>query len=188
MRKTLAVSFLVITALLIQSCGSGGKKAEDAAKGNSVQLGDRKAISDFKFTDIDGVTSNLSDYKGKVVILDFWATWCPPCKAELPAFVNLKTKFGEKGLVIIGMSLDKGFSKEAMVTFGQGYNLNYPVVIVENNQFVSDAIEAVIGKIASIPTTLVIDKKGLLVKKYIGLTPEAEFEGVITKLLEEQPI
>jgi cytochrome c biogenesis protein CcmG/thiol:disulfide interchange protein DsbE len=135
---------------------------------------------DWKLQDLDGKTVKLSDYKGKVVILDFWATWCPPCRAEIPHFIELQKQYGAQGLVIIGMSLDEGGAK-VVSDFAKAKEINYPVVIGTQD------IATAYGGIEAIPTTFIIDAKGNIVNKYIGLTDKDVFEGEIKKLLPATP-
>ncbi|MGB9774129.1 MAG: peroxiredoxin family protein [Bacteroidota bacterium] len=121
----------------------------------------------------------LSDYRGKVVIVDFWATWCPPCRAEIPGFIDLYSKYKDKGFVMLGISLDEGGLSD-VVPFVKQYKMNYPVLI-GNSQVV-----AAYGGIRGIPTTFIIDKKGMIRARFEGYRPKATFENLITKLLAEK--
>ena len=120
---------------------------------------------DFKVTDLDGKSISLSDYKGKVLFLNFWATWCPPCRAEIPDFVEVYGQEKANGLEILGISLDsKG--KDAIVAFVEKFKINYPVVL-ETRQ----ATEQLISDYEPgqfIPTTIIIDKQGRIRDKRIG--------------------
>jgi thiol-disulfide isomerase/thioredoxin len=130
----------------------------------------------WELKDVDGRPVKSSDFDGKVVILDFWATWCPPCKAEIPGFVELQKQYGEKGLVVIGVSLDEqgpGVVKPFMKQFG----VNYPVVMGDA-KIVQD-----FGGIKVIPTTFVIDRSGNIVARHIGYMPKETFAKEITPLL-----
>lgn len=125
---------------------------------------------------LDGQTISSGQFAGKVVILDFWATWCPPCRQEIPGFVELQKRYGEKGLTVIGVSLDQqgpGVVKDFMEHFG----MNYPVVM--GDQAVVDAF----GGIEGIPTTFVIDREGHIVAKHVGYTAKEDFERAIKPLL-----
>lgn len=125
--------------------------------------------------DINGKQVKLSDFKGKVVILDFWATWCPPCRAEIPGFVELQKEYGSKGLVVVGVSLDD--NPEVVASFAKAKGINYPIVM--GTQEVAQAY----GGIEAIPTTFVIDTNGNVVAQHQGYTDKAEFEAEITGLL-----
>jgi cytochrome c biogenesis protein CcmG/thiol:disulfide interchange protein DsbE len=124
----------------------------------------------------DGKVMKLSDLKGKVVVVDFWATWCPPCRAEIPDFVALQKQYGPKGLQIVGVSVDKG-GTDGVVKFMKENHINYPILMSDS------ATEAAYGGIRAIPTTFLIDKKGNLVHKFIGATEKADFEKQIKAVL-----
>lgn len=132
---------------------------------------------DFTLKSSEGKTIKLSDFKGKVVIIDFWATWCPPCRKGIPDLIDLKKKYGSKGFEVIGISVDSDNTKNDVVPFIKTNGINYPVAYVE-----SSVIESY-GGIQSIPTSFVIDKKGKIVASYVGITPKATYENHIKKLL-----
>ena len=131
---------------------------------------------DFTLPTTDGKTIKLSDLKGKVVIVDFWATWCPPCRKGIPDLIELKKKYGSKGLEVIGISLDTE-TKGQVAGFVKTNGMNYPVVY--GNQTVTQLY----GGIEAIPTTFVIDKQGKIVANYQGLMPSSTYENHIKKLL-----
>lgn len=124
---------------------------------------------DFALTDQDGEKIRISDYRGDVVILDFWATWCPPCKAEIPGFVDLHNRYGDEGLTIIGVSLDQTGWNDVR-PFLKKHNVEYPVAL--GNRKIVEAY----GGIRSIPTTFVIDPEGKIRKKYVGYKSAEVFE------------
>ncbi len=135
---------------------------------------------DFTLKDLDGNDVKLSDYKGKVVVLDFWATWCPPCRKGIPDFVEMQKKYGEDKFVVLGINLDQGSEAEVipMVTdFAENYKINYPIVI--HNQEVVYAY----GGIRSIPTTFVLDKEGKVRQGVQGYRPMSFFTEIIDPLL-----
>ena len=137
----------------------------------------KKAAPEWQLNDVDGKPVKLSDFKGKVVILDFWATWCPPCRAEIPGFVAIQKKYADKGLSVIGVSLDQQ-GPSVVKPFMRELGMNYPVVM-GNPKIVGDY-----GGITEIPTTFVIDRRGNVVTAYEGVTDQATFESVIGPLLE----
>jgi thiol-disulfide isomerase/thioredoxin len=126
---------------------------------------------------------NLSELKGKissneksVLIVDFWATWCPPCRKEIPGFINLYNKYKDKGLEIIGVSLDQG-GMPVLQPFVKRFGINYPIFL--GNPEISSVYE-----ISGIPTTLIIDKNGKTKSRHVGYVSEAEFEREILALLK----
>jgi thiol-disulfide isomerase/thioredoxin len=136
-------------------------------------LGSSKAPV-WELKDPDGKLVKSSDFDGKVVILDFWATWCPPCKAEIPGFIELQKKYAEKGLIVVGVSLDEQGSS-VVKQFMKEFGMNYPVVM-GNLKLMQD-----FGG-AAIPTTFIIDRSGQIVSKHTGFTPKETFENEITPL------
>lgn len=130
----------------------------------------------FTLDDINGKSVSLNDYKGKVIILDFWATWCPPCREEIPDFIALQNEYGKKGLQIIGIAVDRDGIK-SVKPFYENMGMNYPVLLTDGK------VESRYGGIRAIPTTFIIDKKGSIVKKYVGFQSKAVFEKEIKELL-----
>ena len=124
---------------------------------------------DFALPDLDGNTVRLSDFKGKVIILDFWATWCPPCVKEIPHFVELYEKYRENGFQMIGIALSSG-SAEDVKKFATKHGINYPILMGNRE------IAKKYGNIRSIPTTFLIDRQGRIATKYIGYRAKEVFE------------
>jgi cytochrome c biogenesis protein CcmG/thiol:disulfide interchange protein DsbE len=141
--------------------------------GCAVQAGPAPA---WNLKDLDGKSVQLSDFKGKVVILDFWATWCPPCRAEIPNFVQLQTQYKDKGLVVVGISVDEG-GPAVVSAFAKAQNINYPIVMGD------ESVSTAYGNIQAIPTTFVIDPSGNIVNRHEGFTEKSTFESEIQKLL-----
>jgi thiol-disulfide isomerase/thioredoxin len=135
-----------------------------------------KAAPDWQLSDVNGKPLKLADFKGKVVVLDFWATWCPPCRAEIPGLVALQKKYAGRGLSVIGVSLDER-GPAVVKPFMERFAINYPVVMG------NDKVLADYGGISAIPTTFVIDRDGNLVAAHQGYTDQATFESEISPLL-----
>jgi cytochrome c biogenesis protein CcmG/thiol:disulfide interchange protein DsbE len=110
------------------------------------------------------------------VILDFWATWCGPCRQEVPDFVRLQAKYREQGLVVVGLSLDAAGEK-VVRPFAEEFNVNYTMLLA--NDETADRFGGILG----IPTTFVLDRQGRIVKKFIGKTERKTFEEAIQPLL-----
>jgi peroxiredoxin len=116
---------------------------------------------DFTLKDINGKSMSLSSFKGKVVLLNFWATWCPPCRAEIPAMNKLNQLLKNKGLVILAVSTDR--SVDDVKDFLSSVPVNFTVVTDEKL-----AVTRNLYKVFMVPTTFLIDKRGIIVKKYFG--------------------
>jgi peroxiredoxin len=137
----------------------------------------KPANFDFTMKDVDGNQVSLSAYKGKVVLLNFWATWCGPCKAEIPGFVRLQEKYRDQGLVIVGYSVDD--TAEKAKAYAAQYKMNYPILLGEGREEVQDAY----GPIWGIPASFIISKDGKVCRKHMGIAPEAVFEKEVVALL-----
>lgn len=137
----------------------------------------KPAPLDQSFRDMNGKDVRLSDYKGKVIFLNFWATWCGPCKLEIPHFVELQDKYRAKGVVFLGLSVDDPVDK--LKPFAERYKINYPVLVGLGE----DEKQESFGPVYGIPTTFIIDRKGNLCRQHQGLATKEMFERVIQALL-----
>lgn len=137
----------------------------------------RKTPIDFTLPDLDGNDVKLSSLKGNVVLVDFWATWCPPCRVEIPHLITLYETYKGKGLVVLGVGLD---DEQKLKDFAEEYSITYPILIGTKD------LSQKYG-IIGIPTTYLIDKKGKIGFKHIGFSEglEKEMEREIKMLLEE---
>lgn len=166
MKKKMFIALTALTGILILSAFMGNQCAVSQTQ---------KVAPDFSLSTIDGETLKLSDYKGKVIILDFWATWCPPCRKEIPDLIKLYDKYKDKGLIIIGISSE---DTNTLKEFSEDNGINYPIAL--GNQKVAEAY----GGIQYIPTTFVIDREGNIIKKHVGFTEYEVFEAEIKELLQ----
>ncbi len=135
----------------------------------------RKPAPDFTLTDLDGKSVTLSKLRGKVVLLDFWATWCGGCKLELPWYVDFDHKYRSEGLAVVGVSMDDG-GPQLVRTFATQKGLSYPIVL--GNEALSDRFH-----MESMPLTLLIDKQGRIAVAHAGVVQRASFEQHIQDLL-----
>jgi len=166
---TLAVAgVIILIAIFSVACDKGSTGSTPAAE--------LKNAPDFKLEKVGGGTAKLSQYRGKIIILDFWATWCPPCLKEIPDFVELQKEYGDKGLVILGISLDQN-PKKVLPPFIKKYKVNYPILLTDGK------VDKTYGGVSGIPTTFVIDQKGAIYKQYVGFRPKQVFESDIKALL-----
>jgi peroxiredoxin len=166
-------------ALVAALAACGSSTSEDSGK-------DYGRRPDWSVTLPGGRKVSASDYDQKVVIVDFWATWCPPCRQEIPGFIELKQKYKDKGLEIVGFSLDQEENTHDAWIKEQG--LNYLSIFAQNEQGqkVISLFQGLIGEMSGIPTTLVISRKGHIVFKHVGYGSPEDFERMIKPLLEEK--
>ena len=144
---------------------------------SNSSLAQEKKAPDFSLKSVDGKIVKLSDYKNKVVIIDFWATWCPPCRRGIPDLIALQKEF-KKDLVVLGISLDTD-TKGDVPAFVKDYGINYPIVYGDN------ATAKLFGGVSGIPTSFLIDKKGNIVDKNVGLVPKETLATGIKNLLKK---
>jgi cytochrome c biogenesis protein CcmG/thiol:disulfide interchange protein DsbE len=167
LKTTLVPRFaiLLLLASLLSSCRSSSPKGHAGS-----------GAPDFTVTDIQGKKLSLSDYRGKVVLLDFWATWCAPCLEEIPHFVDMQQKLGPEGFQTIGISMDDG--PRPVEKFYQDHKLNYPVAIGD------DKLATSYGGIMGLPVTFVINRDGQIRKKFVGATDPALIEQEVVAALK----
>jgi len=196
-RAALAIStgLAVAVALTVSSgCSKqGGNKLEELEKagksgtagasatqkqGSSAAGEERRPAPDFSLRDLDGREVSLSQMRGKVVILNFWATWCPPCRQEIPDFVDLQKQYGAQGLQIVGVSMDQE-GASVVRPFVQQNHINYTMLVD------GQKIAGLYGGIQGIPTTFILDRQGRIAKKAVGFTSRSVFEKLVTGLLKE---
>ncbi len=176
-RIWIAVGIAALFGFLYFAAGAGRSGFQEGGSG-APAAGGRWRAPDFEVMDLNGNLLQLSALRGRVVLLDFWATWCPPCVAEIPHFRELYANYKHQGFEIIGFSLDEGGEK-VVRSFVKEHEIGYPIAM--GNHDIAQAY----GGIHGLPTTLLIDKKGNVAKKYVGYHDKKEFEQEIQKLLSE---
>jgi len=143
---------------------------------STIEASLRKAAPDFTLEDSTGAPIQLSAFKGKVVLLDFWATWCHGCKIEIPWYVEFQEKYKQRGLSAIGVAMDEDGWK-SVKPFLQEHKLNYPIVVGNQDLAMQYQVE-------SMPVTLLIDREGKIAESHSGMVDKDAFEADVVKLLQ----
>jgi len=162
----------LMAVLFLSGCSSLERPVKAAIK----PAANRKPAPDFTLKDSDGKAVKLSDFKGKVVLLNFWATWCGPCKIEIPWFVEFERNYKDKGLVVLGVSMDEE-GWEAVKPFIGRHQINYRVLLGD------DMTAAKYGGVDSLPTTFMVDKEGRTAAIHVGLVSKKDYVHDIETLL-----
>jgi cytochrome c biogenesis protein CcmG/thiol:disulfide interchange protein DsbE len=172
--------FAALAALLLGGFSGGCASPDRSAKAAAVKSGkERRQAPDFSLKDSDGRTVRLSDYRGKVVLLNFWATWCGPCRIEIPWFTDMERQNKDQGFAVLGVAMDdEGW--EVVKPFLSELKVNYRVVVG------NDETASKYGGIEALPTTFFIDRNGKIAAVHQGLVGRKEFDDGIRELLEER--
>jgi thiol-disulfide isomerase/thioredoxin len=149
---------------------------EAEQSGDACMANAKPAKLDFTLKDLEGKDVSLTSFRGKVILLNFWATWCGPCKAEIPGFVELQNAY-KNDLVVVGYSVDDTAAQAR--AFANEFKMNYPILLGEGREDVQDAF----GPIWGIPASFIISREGKVCKKHLGIAPKALFEKEIKALL-----
>jgi peroxiredoxin len=176
MRRAQSIAVCVLTGF-VWFFGIALKPLRSETAGGTCAAGGKAANLALTFKDIHGKPFALSDYKGKVVLLDFWATWCPPCRKEIPGFIELYNNYRSRGFAVIGVSMDESTSD--IKKFARRLRIDYPVLI----GFGRNDLEPNFGELP-LPTAFLIGRDGRICGKHDGLTPKEQFEKEIVSLLE----
>ena len=172
MRKAVLIVIAIVLAFAIYKVGRRGS--------GSARLGGplgaaHSVAPDFSLQDLDGQPLELANYRGKVVLLDFWTTWCTPCRAEVQHLVEFQNKYRAQGLQVVGISMDD--SPKPVREFYQELKMNYPVAL--GNEKVAEAYGGVLG----LPTTFLIGRDGRIAAKYAGMVEMPVLEREVSTLL-----
>ena len=151
-----------------------------AASGSGIESGaGGMRAPEWKLRDPDGKVVDFASFKGKVVVIDFWATWCPPCREEIPGYIQLMKAHAGEGLVVIGISLDQA-GPQVVKAFAAKAGINYPLVMAD------EEILAAFGGVEAIPTTFLIDREGIIRDRKVGAEPAADYAKKVRALLAKK--
>jgi thiol-disulfide isomerase/thioredoxin len=179
------IAFVCLAALLVAvaavrsrrvSAFAHAHRSAESKAGAVIRLVKNPSpVPEFAARDLDGNTIKTADWPGKVTILTFWATWCPPCREEIPELIALQTQYANQ-LQIVGISMDDG-PPEEVKRFAKKMGINYPIVMA------TDEIVAKFGSVPGLPTSFVIDREGKIVQKHVGLYPSSVYDNEVRALL-----
>lgn len=158
--------------VLAPACGGGGAAPASAKAGAAAE----KMAPDFALEDVGGKVVHMSDFQGKVRLVDFWTTWCAPCREEIPMFKQLQAEYGPRGFAVLGIAMDEE-GEPVVKPFVADNGIDY-VTLVGN-----DAVAKAYGPIVGFPTKFLVDREGRIVEHFVGPVPRAVLEKKIEALL-----
>jgi peroxiredoxin len=145
--------------------------------GPIVQPERREALPDFTYRQANGEQWRLKEHRGQVILLNFWATWCPPCREETPGLVQIQHEFGNRGFTVAGVAMDE--NPETVPGFVERFQITYPILLPPPSEALANSVE-------SLPTSLLIDKRGRVARAYVGAISPSVFAADIRRLLQEK--
>ena len=157
--------------------GGGAPVTQSAAASGVCKVPTKAAPLNYTLKDMNGKEAHLADYKGKVIMLNFWATWCGPCQYEIPMFIKLQEKYRDQGLVFLGVSVDD--EAPQLQAYAKEKKMNYPILVGADHEELQEAYGPMVG----IPTTILIGRDGSICTKYMGAQSFERFERDIKALL-----
>lgn len=161
-------------------CGAALQPVRSEVREGTCRADAKVANLNFTFKDIHGKPVTLSDFKGKVVLLDFWATWCPPCRKEIPGFIELYNTYKSRGLVVIGVSMDEADDTPDVKRYAAQLKIEYPILLGFGRE---DDLKPAFGEIP-LPTSFVIARDGRICARHDGLTAKEQVQREIVGLLQ----
>lgn len=166
--------FALSAIFFAAACTSTTTRAGSAVKAETA----RKAAPAFDLKDSEGKSVKLAEYKGKVVVLNFWATWCGPCKVEIPWFIDFETQYKDKGFAVLGVAMDEE-GWDIIKPYIQQKKVNYRVLLG------TDQVAQLYGGVESLPTTFILDREGKIASVHVGLVSKSEYQNDINQLLSQ---
>jgi len=166
------VIWVFLSAALLYAWAGCGTRDDKITAGDIVSV----AGPDWSLSRLDGSTLSSEELKGKVVVVDFWATWCPPCRAEIPGYIEMQQELGDEGLVIVGVSLDED-GPAVVQQFAEQMGINYEIVMGDR------AMVEAFGGVQVIPTTFLIDRDGKVRHRKEGAMAREDYEPFVRELL-----
>ena len=163
-------------ALLLGGCSKLSRSSSDAAVKSDK---DRKPAPAFSLTDARGTPVSLAEYRGKVVLLNFWATWCGPCEVEIPWFIEFEQKYKDRDFAVLGVSFDDDGWKSVR-PYIAAHKINYRIMIG------TEKMSQLYGGVDSLPTTFIVDRQGRIAAQHVGLVDKSDYQNEILKLLDDQ--
>ncbi|MDG5766683.1 TlpA disulfide reductase family protein [Balneolales bacterium ANBcel1] len=133
---------------------------------------------DFGLPDFEGNTVTLEEFRGNIVVLNIWATWCPPCRDEVPALIRLQEQFGDSGVQVIGVSIDENGARQSVSGFAREFGINYPVPLDDGT------VQELYGPLSVIPTTYILDEEGYIRFYAPGYLEYDQLEDAVLQLIE----
>jgi peroxiredoxin len=175
MAVTVSLGIVMLVTIGFRALQNSSDRSAGADAGPQMKI-----APDFSLKSVGGRSLRLSDYRGKIVLVNFWATWCAPCRVEMPSLVALYEKYHGQGVEIIGVSMDDG-GQERVAKFAGEMKINYPILF--GNQSVADGY----GGLRLLPQTVLVTPDGRIFQTMIGMREKKDFESAIEQLLAMQP-
>jgi peroxiredoxin len=176
-----AIVFAVVIFAVALMLVSGVLMSKRPKPGQLVGEVKGQSAPDFELADLNGKPVKLSDYHGKAVVVNFWATWCGPCKTEMPWLVDLQQKYGPEGLQILGVAMDDS-GKDTITEFAKDMHINYPVLMGK------EAVAQRYGNVQFLPATFYVDRNGKIVDRVFGIVDRSEIEANVKRALESKNV
>jgi peroxiredoxin len=175
-------------ALALVACGGGEDPEQSSSSSSATTSGpipgkvrdvEPEPVPDLTLETMDGESIDLQAQKGRVLLVNFWATWCAPCREEIPDLKALHSSLKEEGLTVIGIALDRQ-GREVVAPFAKKLEINYPIIIDNEG-----SAEAAFGPIPGLPTTIIVTPDGQMTKRVVGIFPTDEMKPTLQKMLDE---